>query len=70
MMPELGKYAVEVISAYVVTLSLIVALVWLSLRQSRRTREALRAVEAARQAKRTAGNATAEERAEEAMQNG
>lgn len=52
MMPDLGKYAAEVISAYIVTIGLIVALVAVSLRQSRRTRDALRKVEEARQSKR------------------
>jgi heme exporter protein D len=52
MMPDLGKYAVEVISAYIVTIGLIVALVAVSLRQSRRTRDALRKVEEARQSRR------------------
>ena len=55
MMPDLGKYAVEVISAYVVTIGLIVALVSLSVRQSRRTRLALRKVEETRQAHRNGG---------------
>lgn len=51
MMPDLGKYAVEVLSAYAVTIALMLALLLLSLRQSARTRRALREVEAARQAK-------------------
>ncbi|NDR55115.1 heme exporter protein CcmD [Aliiruegeria sabulilitoris] len=48
MMPELGKYAAEVLSAYAVTITLMVALLLISLRQSARTRRALRDVEAAR----------------------
>ncbi len=47
-MPELGKYAVEVASAYVVSLALLGGLVWLSLRQGARVRAELRAVEARR----------------------
>ncbi len=54
MMPDLGKYAVEVMSSYLVSIGLIVALVAVSLRQSRRTREALRQVESERQAKQGA----------------
>jgi len=46
MMPELGKYAVEVGAAYVVSLALLGGLVWASLRQGARVRAALRAVEA------------------------
>jgi heme exporter protein D len=49
MMPELGKYAVEVISAYIVSLALLGGIVWASLRQGARTRRELRAVEARRE---------------------
>ncbi|WP_193142158.1 MULTISPECIES: heme exporter protein CcmD [unclassified Meridianimarinicoccus] len=45
MMPELGKYAAEVISAYAVSLGLLVGLVVLSLRRNARLRDALRQVE-------------------------
>lgn len=45
MMPELGKYAVEVISSYAITLALMLGLVWVSLRRSRRIQAALSAVE-------------------------
>lgn len=50
MMPDLGKYAGAVIGSYVATIALIVALVALSLWQSRRAKAALAEVEA-RQAK-------------------
>ncbi|MFD0978458.1 heme exporter protein CcmD [Tropicimonas aquimaris] len=52
MMPELGKYAVEVLSAYAVTLGLVVALVVVSMRQSVRTRTRLRDIENAQAARR------------------
>ncbi len=45
MMPDLGKYAVTVLSAYGVSLALIVALVVLSLWRSRRVRAELERVE-------------------------
>lgn len=51
MMPDLGKYAAEVLAAYGVTLVLIVALVMLSLGQSARTRAALREIEEAQKAR-------------------
>ena len=44
-MPDLGKYAVEVISAYAVSLGLLGLLIWLSLRRARRTEAALREIE-------------------------
>lgn len=46
MMPELGKYAAEVLASYAFTIAILGALVWLSLRRSRRVRAALEAVEA------------------------
>lgn len=46
MMPDLGKYAVEVTSAYIVSLVLIGMLVWLSWRKSKQVRLALEALEA------------------------
>ena len=52
MMPELGKYAVEVLSAYAVTILLMVVLLAASLRQSAKTKAALRDVEEARQARK------------------
>lgn len=51
MMPDLGKYAVEVLSAYAVTIVLIVALIGVSLYRARQVRASLREVEA-RQEKR------------------
>lgn len=48
MIPDLGKYAAEVLSAYAVTIALMVGLLAISWRQSVKTRAALRAVEAAR----------------------
>lgn len=45
MMPDLGKYAAEVLSAYGVSLTLIAGLVLWSLRRSARLRDALREVE-------------------------
>lgn len=44
-MPELGKYAAEVLSAYAVSLLLLVAIVALSLRKGRRARAALEQIE-------------------------
>lgn len=45
MIPDLGKYAGAVLSSYGVSLVLIVALVVLSVRRSRRALAALREVE-------------------------
>lgn len=45
MIPELGKYAVAVLSSYAVSLGLIVLLVGLTLRRARRVRAELRRVE-------------------------
>ncbi len=47
-MPDLGKYAVEVLLAYGVSLTLLGAIVLLSWRQSVRTKRALAAAEARR----------------------
>lgn len=46
MMPELGKYATEVLAAYGVSIALLVIIVGMSIRRSRRVRAALEAVEA------------------------
>ncbi|SFA73746.1 heme exporter protein D [Poseidonocella pacifica] len=46
MMPDLGKYADAVLSAYGVSLALIFGLVALSLWQSRRALASLREIEA------------------------
>lgn len=45
MMPDLGPYAGPVLSAYAVSIVLIAALIGLSLRRARITRDALRKVE-------------------------
>ncbi len=45
MIPDLGKYAVEVMSAYAVSLLLLAALIALTLRRGRAARDALRDVE-------------------------
>ena len=44
-MPDLGKYATEVLGAYGVTLALMAVLLVLTLRRGRRARAALRQVE-------------------------
>ena len=46
MMVDLGKYAAEVLSAYAISLTLIVGLVWFSLARARRVKAVLAAVEA------------------------
>ncbi|MFY9237453.1 MAG: heme exporter protein CcmD [Roseovarius sp.] len=51
MIPELGKYAVEVLSSYAVSLAMIIALVWISMARARRVRAELSALE-----KRVRGN--------------
>ena len=48
MMPDLGKYAVEVLGAYAATISILVVLVLMSIAQSRKTSRALAAAEAER----------------------
>lgn len=47
-MPDLGKYAVEVLSAYAVTIVLIVGLVGVSVMRARRVRRDLDEAEARR----------------------
>jgi len=47
-MPDLGQYATEVLTAYVVTLVPLVAIVILSIWKARRTRAKLADVEARR----------------------
>ena len=44
-MPDLGKYSDTVLSAYAVSLALIVVLVLISLRRSKRVKAELEAVE-------------------------
>ena len=48
-MPDLGKYAVEVLSAYGVSLALIVGIIVVSVARARRVRAELEEVEARRQ---------------------
>lgn len=48
MMPELGRYAVEVISAYIVSLAALVALVAYFLMRGARMRRQLEDIEARR----------------------
>ena len=48
MMPDLGKYADAVLSAYAATIVLIILLVLFSVVQSRRAKAALKEVEAER----------------------
>ncbi len=50
MMPDLGKYAAEVLSAYAVTLVMLLAIVWLSIARARRVKRELEEVEARRRA--------------------
>ncbi|MDR9428727.1 MAG: heme exporter protein CcmD [Salibaculum sp.] len=45
MIPDLGKYAAEVLSAYAVSILLLLGLVWISVRAARRARATLEAVE-------------------------
>jgi heme exporter protein D len=47
-MPDLGKYAVEVLAAYGVSLSLLALLVAATLRRGRRARAALKEIEGKR----------------------
>ncbi len=46
MIPDLGKYAADVVSAYAVAVLLLLVLVAISLRQSARAKRALDAQEA------------------------
>ena len=45
MIPDLGKYAADVLSAYAIALVLLVALVAISLRQSAKAKQALERLE-------------------------
>ena len=54
-MPDLGTYAVWVLSAYGVSLSLLAAIVIVSIWQARRTRQALERMEEGRARSRAPG---------------
>lgn len=45
MIPDLGKYAATVLSAYGASIALLLLLVWMSLRGSRKARKDLEKVE-------------------------
>ena len=45
-MPDLGKYAVEVLSAYAATIAILAGLIWMTWSRSVRTRKALEEAEA------------------------
>ncbi|WP_417247738.1 heme exporter protein CcmD [Celeribacter sp.] len=47
-MPDLGKYAADVLAAYGVSFALLIALVWRSLAQSARAKQRLAEAEARR----------------------
>lgn len=49
MMPDLGKYAASVLSAYGASIVLIAGIVWQSLRAGRKARSELDSVEARRE---------------------
>lgn len=55
-MPDLGSYSVYVLSAYAVSLSLLVLLVLSTLRQSAQVRAELAVIEARRENRREARN--------------
>ena len=44
-MPDLGQYATEVLSAYAVSIALLVAIIWLSWRRYVKVRAALEEIE-------------------------
>lgn len=48
-MPDLGKYAVEVLSAYGVSLALIVAIVWASISRAKKVKSQLAEIEKRRE---------------------
>jgi heme exporter protein D len=48
MMPDLGKYAVEVSLAYLVSLALLAGLIWLSARRYRAVKAEMERVERGR----------------------
>ncbi|RDC73368.1 heme exporter protein CcmD [Rhodovulum sp. 12E13] len=55
MMPDLGKYALWVLSAYGVSIALLASITMLSILQARRTRRALQAMEEGRKPGRRDG---------------
>jgi len=57
MIPDLGKYALWVLASYGVAIGLLGAITLASIRQARRTRRALREMEAGRQARRAPADA-------------
>ena len=52
MMPELGRYALEVLSAYAVTLGALAVLIGYVLWRGRRVRAALETIEARQEGRR------------------
>ncbi len=48
MIPDLGKYATEVLSAYGVSIALLVLVIWWSMRRSRKVKARLDQIEARR----------------------
>ncbi|MGY3436545.1 MULTISPECIES: heme exporter protein CcmD [unclassified Marinovum] len=53
MIPELGKYAVPVLSAYGVSFAALGLIIWASLRRARKTRAQLEDVENRRKSQRS-----------------
>mgnify|MGYP001793538136 CR=1 FL=1 len=49
MMPDLGKYAVSVLSAYGATIGIVALLIWASWRRGRKVRDELHALEGRRE---------------------
>lgn len=49
MMVDLGKYAVEVLSAYAASITILVAIVWQSIARSAKVKRQLQEFEKARQ---------------------
>lgn len=45
MMPELGKYAAEVLSSYAISILILAGLCWLSIGRARRVRAELEIIE-------------------------
>lgn len=51
-MPDLGRYAAEVLSAYAVSLGLLAVLIAVTLRRNKAVRDALKQIEARREARK------------------